>query len=187
MTAVALAVLLFGGPSASAAPIPSPDCPTPTLTAEPTTVSPGTVVTLRGQHFSGCLTADGALGLAYLPVTVGLASGEEIQAVLATTQTLRAGGIFVSVIIPDVPGAGTTVTLVAESSDSSNGLVYRASVPLAYSGGSPVPTAVPAGTGGLSGTEPDGGAGWAVVAGAGVVLAAGGVIGLRRRRVGAPR
>lgn len=187
MPAAALAVLLLGGPAASAAPVPSPDCPTPTLTAEPTTVSPGTVVTVRGEHFSGCLTADGALGQAYLPVTIGLASGEGIEAVLTTTQTQRAGGIFASVVIPDVPDAGATVTLAAESADPVNGLVYRASVPLSYSGGSPVPTAVPAGTGGLSGSEPGGGAGWAVAAGAGVVLAAGGVIGLRRRRAGAPR
>jgi len=88
------------------------------------------------------------------------------------------------VTIPAVASAGDKIALAAGTQDTSTGLAYAAVVPLLYSGGTTVPTGVPAGTGGLLNTENDTESNLLTVAGgAGLVLAGAGVAGLRRRKV----
>ena len=184
---IALGSLLLVAPSANAAqePVPSPSCTVPVMTAIPDTVSPGTVVTVSGQNFSGC-AADGdpTPPTAVLEVKIGIATDQAMGQVLATTQTAADGSFTASVTIPAVASAGDTIALAAATQDVATGLAYAAVLPLAYSGGTVVPTAVPAGSGGLAATEVSEETNLLVLAGgAGLVLAGAGVAGLRRRKV----
>lgn len=184
---IAAGSLLLTAPAAMAAvPTPLPTCLIPSLTAIPDAVSPGTVVTVSGQNFSGCGAVDDPTPpTAVLEVKIGIATDQKMGTVLATTQTAADGSFTVSVTVPAVASAGDTIALAAGSEDTATGLAYAAVVPLQYSGGSAVPTAVPAGSGGLVATEESGTTGLLTVAGgAGLVLAGAGIAGLRRRRVG---
>lgn len=181
---VAAALLLTGGPAMAATPEPSPSCTPPTITVEPTTVSPGSTVLVQGYYFARCVTTDGTLGRAFLDVTVGLANGQDIDVVLGTAGTFGVGFFVSGVTIPALAGAGDTIMLGAKSVDPSNGLTYFASVPLAYSGGSATPTAVPAGTGGLGASDGDDPLALGIAGGIGLALITAGLVGLRRRRTG---
>lgn len=185
---IAAGSLLLTAPAsmAAAAPTPLPTCQVPVLTAIPDTVSPGTVVTVSGQNFSGCGAVDDPTPpTAVLEVQVGIATDQDMGQVLATTQTAADGSFTVSVTIPAVASAGDTIALAAASEDAATGLAYAAVLPLQYSGGSAVPTAVPAGTGGFAATEESTTGNLLTVAGGvGLVLAGAGIAGMRRRKVG---
>jgi hypothetical protein len=152
--------------------------------AIPDTVSPGSVVTVSGQNFSGC-PADGDPNppTAVLEVKIGIATDQKMGQVLATTQTAADGSFTASVTIPAVSSAGEKIALAAGSQDTATGLAYAAVVPLLYSGGTAVPTGVPAGSGGLAVAENGAQRDLLTVAGGvGLVLAGAGVAGLRRRK-----
>src|SRR4051812_26937632 len=87
---ISAAALLLTAPAAMAVddpPKPSASCKIPSLNAIPDTVSPGTVVTVSGQNFSGC-PAEGnpASPTAVLEVKIGIATDQKMGQVLATTQ-----------------------------------------------------------------------------------------------------
>lgn len=183
---IAAAALLVTAPAAGAAePVPSPTCELPSLTVVPSSVSPGTMIVVTGEHFSGCpAEGDPTEPSASLEVRVGIATDQEVGAVLGTAQTAADGSFTLSVPIPDVASAGDTIALAAASEDPLTGLAYAAVVPLTYTGGTAVPTGVPAGTGGFGASDDESGSSGAVLAGGvGVALATAGVVGLRRRRV----
>ena len=182
----AAAALLIGAPAASAAePVPSPSCELPSLTAVPSSVSPGTSVVITGQHFSGCPAVDNpAAPSESLEVTVGIATDQEMGTVLGTAQTAADGSFTLTVPIPDVASDGDVIALAAASEDPVTGLAYAAVIPLTYSGGTSVPTAVPAGSGGFGASDDESGSSAMTIAGGvGLALATAGVVGLRRRRV----
>lgn len=187
MIGLAAAALLVGAPAASAAdPVPSPTCELPSLTAVPSSVSPGTSVVITGQHFSGCPAVDNpAAPSESLEVTVGIATDQEMGTVLGTAQTAADGSFSLTVPIPDVASDGDVIALAAASEDPVTGLAYAAVIPLTYSGGSAVPTGVPAGSGGFgaSDEESSGSSAMTIAGGVGLALATAGVVGLRRRRV----
>jgi hypothetical protein len=184
---IAAACLLITAPAAMAVdpPKPSASCKIPSLDAIPDTVSPGTVVTVSGQNFSGCPSeGDPNPPTAVLEVKIGIATDQKMGQVLATTQTLPDGSFAASVTIPAVASAGDKIALAAGSQDAATGLAYAAVVPLLYTGSTAVPTGVPAGTGGLAAADDSTLSSLLTVAGgAGLVLAGAGVAGLRRRKV----
>jgi hypothetical protein len=184
---IAAGSLLVTAPAAMAVdpPKPSASCKIPSLDAIPDTVSPGSVVTVSGQNFSGCpAEGDPNPPTAVLQVKIGIATDQKMGQVLATTQTLPDGSFTASVTIPAVASAGDKIALAAGSQDAATGLAYAAVVPLLYSGGTAVPTGVPAGTGGLAaGDNATQSTPLTVAGGAGLVLAGVGAAGLRRRKV----
>jgi LPXTG-motif cell wall-anchored protein len=184
---IAAGSLLLTAPAALAVdpPKPSASCKIPSLSAIPETVTPGSVVTVSGQNFSGCpAEGDPTPPTAVLQVKIGIATDQKMGQILATTQTAADGSFSTSVTIPAVASAGDKIALAAGTQDVATGLAYAAVVPLLYSGGTTVPTGVPAGTGGLLASESDTESNLlTVVGGAGLVLAGAGVAGLRRRRV----
>lgn len=183
---IAAAGLLMAAPVAGAAePVASPSCELPSLSVEPSTVSPGTMIVVTGQHFSGCAAeGDDTPPSATLEVTVGIATDQQMGAVLGTTQTATDGSFTLTVPIPEVDSAGDVIALAAASEDPATGLAYAAVVPLTYTAGSAVPTGVPAGTGGFGAADEDSGSSGLVLAGGlGLALATAGAVGLRRRRV----
>lgn len=191
MIGIAAATLLALAPAAGAAeedPIPSADCAVPTLTAIPTSVSPGTSITVSGTNFAGCAAQnDDSAPAVVNEVQVGIATDQEVGTVLATTETSvdPLGSFTVTVTIPDVPSAGDTIALAAGAEDSKTGLVYFAVLPLEYSGGSVTPTGVPAGTGGFGLSDDSDNTALTVAGGVGLALAGVGALGLRRRKASA--
>ena len=185
---IAAGALLISTPAVLAAePTPAASCKVPSLSAIPDSVSPGTVVTVTGQNFSGCpAEGDPTPPTAVLEVKIGIATDQAMGQVLATTQTAADGSFTASVTIPAVASAGDRIALAAGSQDTATGLAYAAVVPLQYSGGTAVPTGVPAGTGGFAAAEESTDNNLLTIAGAaGLVLAGAGVTGLRRRKASA--
>ena len=87
---IAAGSLLITAPAAMAVdpPKPSASCKIPSLDAIPDTVSPGTVVTVSGQNFSGCpAEGDPNPPTEVLQVKIGIATDQKMGQVLATTQT----------------------------------------------------------------------------------------------------
>lgn len=188
---IAAAALLTVAPAAGAAedPVPAADCALPSLTAIPTSVSPGTSITVSGKNFAGCPAQNDQSAPAVVnQVQIGIATDQKVGTVLATAETAvdPLGSFTVTVTIPDVPSAGGTIALAAGAADSKTGLKYFAVLPLQYSGGSVTPTGVPAGTGGFGVSGDDSGSTALTVAGGvGLALAGAGALGLRRRKVSA--
>ena len=183
-TGLALALAAAAPLAASAEPVPSPDCTIPVLTAEPVVVSPGTVLTVRGEAFSGCATEDGIAPTPVIPVAVGIATDQEMSQVLAETETAADGSFTIQVTIPAVASAGDEIVLIAASADEATGLVYQGLFTLGYTaGGTGTPTAVPAGVGDLAASASDSDKGLLVGLGAaGLLLVAGGATAAVRRR-----
>lgn len=187
---IAAAALLAVAPSAGAAeePVPAAGCVLPSLTAIPTSVSPGTSITVSGKNFAGCSAQNvDAAPSATNEVKVGVATDQnKMGTVLGTTTTGADGSFTITVVIPDVPSASDKIALVAAAADQATGLAYAAVLPLQYSGGSATPTAVPAGTGGFGLSDDDSGnMALTVAGGVGLALAGAGALGLRRRKASA--
>ncbi len=208
--ALALVGLMPAAASAAAAPPkPSASCKVPVLSVTPLTVTPGSKVMVSGVNFSGC-PAQGskAKPTPVLTVKIAVVSAAKTGKVLATTTTSRTGVFSVRVTVPALPSGGVPkLALVAQSRDAATGLDYVGLAVLAYksvaktpapvaapvkhitpvapapSGGGGVPTAVPAGSGGLAAaTSPVTRDAELALGGAGLVLLAAGGVGLGRRR-----
>ncbi len=179
------------------------------LSVTPLTVTPGSKVMVSGVNFSGC-PAQGskAKPTPVLTVKIAVVDAAKTGKVLATTTTSRTGVFSVSVTVPALPSGGVPkLALVAQAKDPATGLDYVGLAVLAYksvaktpapvaapvkhitpvtpapSGGGGVPTAVPAGSGGLAAaTSPATRDAELVLGGAGLVLLAAGGVGLGRRR-----
>ena len=212
IVSAAAAVSLAGATAASAAPAkPSADCKVPVFSVSQTTAMPGTEITVSGKNFSGC-SAQGnpAKPTPVLTVKVGVATAAKVQEVLATTKTDATGSFSVKVTVPAVPAGGKSkIALAAAAVDPVTTLTYYGFAAVTYSTAptstsSPaptssnpaapttpstssvdVPTAVPAGTGGLAApTSPAQLATELGVGGAGLALLTIGGFGLVRRRAG---
>jgi hypothetical protein len=182
-TGLAIALAAAAPLAASAEPVPAADCSTPALSAEPIIVSPGTVLTVSGEDFSGCATVDGIPGTPVIPVEVGIYTDQKMAQVLAETQTAADGSFTVQVTIPAVASAGDKIILIAASADEATGLVYQGLLTLGYTAGGTTPTAVPAGVGDLAASASDSDKGLLVgIGAAGLLLVAGGATAAVRRR-----
>ncbi|MBM9475061.1 hypothetical protein JL107_01250 [Nakamurella flavida] len=154
------------------------------MTAVPTDLAPGTVVTVSGQNFSGCATTDGTAPTPEIPVKVGVLTAEdEMGDLLAETTTAADGSFTVQITIPAVSTAEDQIAIGAQSEDPATGLVYFFALPLSYTGPTATPTAVPAGVGDLAASASDGEKGMLIGLGAaGFLLVAGGATVAVRRR-----
>jgi hypothetical protein len=189
---LALVAVLPVAANATTVPKPSASCKTPVFSVSPMKASPGTKVTVSGVNFSGC-TAQGnkAKPTPVLTVRVGVESASKMGKLLATTRTSASGSFKVQVTVPSLSAAGVPkLGLAAAAKDPATGLTYAGVAVLAYSTpgatsapGGGVPTAVPAGSGGLAASTSnstrlaqDG------LAAAGVALLVAGGIGFGSRR-----
>lgn len=191
--------------ASAAAPVkPSPDCKIPVFSVSQTSAVPGSEITVTGKNFSGCAAqGNPAKPTAVLSVKVGVVTAAKVQEVLATTKTDAAGGFSVKVTVPSVPAGGEPkIALAAVAEDPVTTLTYYGTASITYSKPAPssttptpasseptsssvdVPTAVPAGSGGLaaptSSAQLDTELG---LGAAGVALVAIGGYGATRRRV----
>ncbi|MBM9466847.1 hypothetical protein [Nakamurella leprariae] len=189
----ALALTVGGGVATAApTPTPSPDCKVPNLTANVTSVSPGTSVTLNGQNFSGCAALDNpATPSPQNEFAVGIGTADQDGIVLATGTTAADGTFSVTVTIPAVPAEDVkegTIVLAAVSADPVTTLNYTFALPVAYSSGAAAaPTAVPAGSGGAAGTDSGEQVALLAAGAAGLGLLAAGAVSLSRRRAAGQR
>ena len=211
----AVAVTMLGTISASAAPAvpkPSASCKVPVFSVSATKAMPGSKITVSGKNFSGCAAqGNSAKPTAVLPVKVGVLTAAKVKDVLATTKTSADGSFSVEVTIPSVSAGGQPkIALAAESIDPVTKLTYAGlatvvySTPAAPTTAAPttaqsattlaptatstqdIPTAVPAGSGGLSAPNTPARTGLEIglVGGGTLLLAAGGITLIRRRSAG---
>ena len=191
----------------------SPACKVPAMTLSSTTAAPGTKITVSGKNFSGCTVAGStAKATPVLTVKVGVLTAAKVQDLLATTKT-QDGSFSVQITVPKVSAGGEPkIAVAAVSEDPATKLVYHATQTITYktatttsaaptptasspaptsasastaasSSSQDVPTAVPAGSGGMGGTT--GTTQIAVELGlgaAGVALLGAGGISVARRR-----
>jgi len=158
-------VLPVAANAATTAPKPSASCKVPVFSVSPLRASPGTKVTVSGVNFSGCAAqGNKAKPTPVLTVQVGVQSASKMGKLLATTKTSASGSFSVQVTVPALSAAGVPkLELAAAAKDPATGLVYAGVAVLAYStpsatptpsatggSGGGVPTAVPAGSGGLA-------------------------------------
>ncbi len=215
VTGAAVAVTMLGTISASAAPAvpkPSASCKVPVFSVSATKAMPGSKITVSGKNFSGCAAqGNSAKPTAVLPVKVGVLTAAKVKDVLATTKTSADGSFSVEVTIPSVSAGGQPkIALAAESIDPVTKLTYAGlatvvySTPAAPTTAAPttaqsattlaptatstqdIPTAVPAGSGGLSAPNTPARTGLEIglVGGGTLLLAAGGITLIRRRSAG---
>jgi len=215
VTGAAVAVTMLGAISASAAPAvpkPSASCKVPVFSVSATKAMPGSKITVSGKNFSGCAAqGNSAKPTAVLPVKVGVLTAAKVKDVLATTKTSADGSFSVEVTIPSVSAGGQPkIALAAESIDPVTKLTYAGlatvvySTPAAPTTAAPttaqsattlaptatstqdIPTAVPAGSGGLSAPNTPARTGLEIglVGGGTLLLAAGGITLIRRRSAG---
>lgn len=215
VTGAAVAVTMLGTISASAAPAvpkPSASCKVPVFSVSATKAMPGSKITVSGKNFSGCAAqGNSAKPTAVLPVKVAVLTAAKVKDVLATTKTSADGSFSVEVTIPSVSAGGQPkIALAAESIDPVTKLTYAGlatvvySTPAAPTTAAPttaqsattlaptatstqdIPTAVPAGSGGLSAPNTPARTGLEIglVGGGTLLLAAGGITLIRRRSAG---
>ena len=169
------------------------------LTVSQASVKAGSRITVSGKNFSGCtVQGTSTKPTPVLPVKVGVVNAAKQTKVLATTKTSSDGSFSVKVTIPSISTEGKgKIAVIAASMDPATKLDYAGVRAIAYQAGTPtsppakpsmpsqVPTAVPAGSGGLG--TPSTPARYGVELGlgaAGVALLAMGALGLKRRRTG---
>jgi len=188
-------VLPVAANAATTVPKPSASCKTPVFSVSPLRASPGSKVTVSGVNFSGCAAqGNTAKPTPVLTVQVGVEAASKMGKLLATTKTSASGSFSVQVTVPALSAAGVPkLELAAAAKDPVTGLTYVGVAVLAYSTpsatptptapGGGVPTAVPAGSGGLAGSTSDNTrlAQEGLAAGGIALLVAGGV-GFGRRR-----
>lgn len=209
--AVSLVGVTSASASAPAPVKPTASCKVPILSVSSTTAMPGSKITVSGKNFSGCSAqGNSAKPTAVLTVKVGVLTAAKVKEVLATTKTTAAGSFSVEVTVPSVAAGGEPkIALAAESIDPVTKLAYAGFATVVYSKPTPtsaaptpstpatstatpeptstssvdVPTAVPAGTGGLGApTTPAQLAAELGLGAAGIALVAAGSIGAVRRR-----
>ena len=180
-------VLPVAANAATTVPKPSASCKVPVFSVSPLKAAPGTTVTVSGKNFSGCAAqGNTAKPTPVLTVQVGVESASKMGKLLATTKTTASGSFSVQVTVPALSAAGVPkLELAAAAKDPATGLTYAGVAVLAYStaSGGGVPTAVPAGSGGLAASTgsstrlaQDG------LAAAGLALVVAGGVGFGRRR-----
>lgn len=189
------AVLPVAANAATTVPKPSASCKTPVFSVSPLQASPGSKVTVSGVNFSGCAAqGNKAKPTPVLTVQIGVQSAAKMGKLLATTKTSPSGSFSVQVTVPALSAAGVPkLELAAAAQDPATGLTYAGVAVLAYSTpstaptqapGGGIPTAVPAGSGGLAGSTSDSTRlGQDGLAAGGIALLVAGGVGLARRRV----